>query len=285
MTKPKNRAILVTCAALFMLLLNADLHAFPPRPDPAAREEIKQTMFSRSLQEERTISISLPDAYAAGTGSFPVLFVLDAESRKGWGDSLSTVENLHSAGTIPQMIVVGVWNTVRNRDMIPATVAHRPGSGGSRQFLDFLTGELAPHIRRDYKASNLGIIYGASNAGLFVVYALLERPEAFRAYIAGSPMIGHCPDFMQEKAEGFVSRPRVGERTLYMIYGDQDSGRVTGFVPGFQKFLESNAPEGLKSRLDILAGEGHVPESSLSRGLNYVFNPANSPPVSGKRPR
>jgi predicted alpha/beta superfamily hydrolase len=214
-----------------------------------------------------------------------VLFVLDAESRKGWGESLSTVERLHAAGTIPQMIVVGVWNTVRNRDMIPAAVAHRPGPGGSRQFLDFLTGELVPIIQRDYRVSSIGIIYGGSNAGLFTVYALLERPEAFRAYIAGSPMIGHCPDFIQEKAEAFVSRSGLEKRTLYMIYGDQDSGRVTGFVPAFQEFLESNAPEGFRSRLDILEGEGHVPKSSLSRGLSYVFIRGDSPPVSGKRPR
>jgi len=285
MSKPKNRAILTNCAVLSMLLLNAHLHAFACPPGTTGREEIKQTVFSQFLQEERTISISLPDEYAAGTGCFPVLFVLDAESRKGWTESLSTVESLNAAGTIPQMIVVGIWNTVRNRDMIPAAVAHRPGSGGSRRFLDFLTAELAPEIQSDFRTSGIVMIYGGSNAGLFTVYALLERPEAFRAYIAGSPMIGHCPDFIQEKAEAFVRRSRIETCTLYMIYGDQDSGRVTGFVPAFQEFLESNAPKGFRSRLDILKGEGHVPESSLSRGLSYVFNRADSPPASGKRPR
>ena len=273
MTKQKNCAIPAAGAALFILLLHALLLAFPPsRTEPTGREEIKQTIFSRSLQEERTISVSLPIGDEAGSKRYPTLFVLDAESRKGWTEALSTVENLYSAGTIPQMIVVGIWNTVRNRDMIPAAVAHRPESGGSRLFLDFLTEELVPCIRRDYGASDIGLLYGGSNAGLFTVYALLERPEAFRAYIAGSPMVGHCPDFIREKAEAFVRRLQVDGCSLYMVYGDQDSGRVTGFVPAFQEFLDNNAPDGFRSRLDILKGEGHVPQSSLSRGLVYVFS-------------
>jgi predicted alpha/beta superfamily hydrolase len=285
MNRQKTGVIRVVCTALFILLWSPHLHALPFRTEPTGREEIKQTVFSLHLKEERTIAVSLPKEYEAGSGSYPVLFVLDAESRKGWTQALSAVERLHAAGTIPQMIVVGIWNTVRNRDMIPIAVSHRPGSGGSRRFLDFLADELIPHVRHEYGAGGFGVLYGGSNAGLFSVYALLARPGTFDAYIASSPMIGHCPEFIREAAASFVRGKGIAERFLYMIYGDQDSRRVTAFVPDFQEFLESNAPAGFRSRLDILKGEGHVPESSLSRGLRYVFIREDSPHARGKRPR
>ena len=60
-----------------------------------------------------------------------------------------------------------------------------------------------------------------------------------------------------------------------MIYGTEDSPRVTNFVPVFQKFLEKNAPGGFKSYQVILKGEGHVPSGSLEKGLRVIF--ADSP--------
>ena len=76
---------------------------------------------------------------------------------------------------------------------------------------------------------------------------------------------------MREKAEKFLRRDRLDNRLLYMIYGTGDSPRVTGFVPDFQKSLESQGPKGFQSRLEILEGKGHVPPSSLSRGLRFAF--------------
>ncbi len=76
-------------------------------------------------------------------------------------------------------------------------------------------------------------------------------------------MIGHCPEFIEERTSEFLGRDRAEKRTLYMIYGTEDSPRVTGFVHDFQKTLEAGAMKGFRSRLEILDGEGHVPASSL----------------------
>jgi predicted alpha/beta superfamily hydrolase len=110
-----------------------------------------------------------------------------------------------------------------------------------------------------------------SNSALFAVYALLEKPETFNGIIASSPMIGHCPEYMQKKAETFIRKNLAGNLFLYMIYGTEDSRRVTEYVPDFQKYLDSHAPKGFASRLEILEGKGHVPASSLARGLQYIF--------------
>jgi predicted alpha/beta superfamily hydrolase len=227
---------------------------------------------SRILNEERTISVSLPDGYPTAQKAYPVLYVLDAEGETLFPKNVSTVKDLNTKGFVPQMIVVGIWNTNRNRDMIPIPVSHRPGSGGSENFLYFIKEELMPHIEQNYRTSDYSVLYGMSNSALFAVYALLEKPETFHATIASSPMIGHCPEYMKKKAEAFIKKNHVSSRFLYMIYGTEDSRRVTEYVPVLQNYLNMHASEGFISKLEILEGEGHVPDSSLTRGLQFIFS-------------
>jgi predicted alpha/beta superfamily hydrolase len=227
---------------------------------------------SKILNEERTLSVALPVDYVTSKNVYPVLYVLDAEGETSFPRCVSTVIDLQTRGLIPQMVVIGIWNTVRDRDMIPAAVSHRPGSGGSMEFLSFIKDELMPYIGQNYRTTDFSMLYGMSNSALFTVYALLEMPETFNAYIASSPMIGHCPDFIEKKAKAFISKDQLNDRVLYMIYGTEDSKRVTAYVPDFQEHLRTNAPPGFISNLEILEGEGHVPDSSLERGLLYIFS-------------
>lgn len=227
---------------------------------------------SQILVEERTISISLPEEYEASRQIYPVLYVLDAEGKTLFQKCVSTVSDLNAETFIPQMIVVGIWNTNRNRDMIPVAVSHRPGSGGSEKFLGFIKDELMPYIKANYRTSDYSILYGMSNSALFAVYALLEKPNTFNATIASSPMIGHCPEYIREKAKAIVKKDDLNGRFLYMIYGTEDSRRVTEYVPDFQNYMEAHAPKGFISKFEILQDEGHVPESSLARGLRYIFS-------------
>jgi predicted alpha/beta superfamily hydrolase len=229
-------------------------------------------IYSLILGKERKISIALPPGYEDEQSVYPILYVLDAEGHTVFPDCVATAADLHSKGLIPKMIIVGIWNTDRNRDMIPAKVSHRPGSGGSIQFLSFIKEELMSYIKQNYHTTDFSMLYGMSNSALFVVYALLEQPKTFSAYIASSPMIGHCPEFIQKKTELLKIRDRLEDRTLYMIYGTEDSRRVTTYVPEFQKYLKTNTAPSFSSYLEILEGQGHVPKSSLERGLRYIFS-------------
>jgi predicted alpha/beta superfamily hydrolase len=228
-------------------------------------------VYSHILEEERTLYVSLPSGYETTEKKYPVLYVLDGEGEATFPKCVSTVTDLNAKGFAPQMIVVGIWNTNRNRDMIPESVSHRPGSGGSENFLRFIQNELIPYIRQNYRASDYSLLYGMSNSALFAVFALLEKPETFNAIIASSPMIGHCPEYMQKKAEIFTQKNLATDLFLYMIYGTDDSRRVTEYVPDFQNYLNTHTQKRFTSRLEILDGEGHVPDSSLARGLRFVF--------------
>lgn len=267
----------VNVRRVFLIILSIGISVswLQTLPFPALAGQLQNRsavkVYSQILEEERTISVSLPDGYETSEKAYSVLYVLDAEGEALFPKCVSTVMGLNAKEIAPEMIVVGIWNTNRNRDMIPEPVSHRPGSGGSNNFLSFIHNELMPYIQRNYRSSDYSILYGMSNSALFAVFALLEKPETFNAVIASSPMIGHCPEYIKKKAEAFVKKEYVHGLFLYMIYGTEDSRRVTEYVSGFQGYLNTHAPKDFKSKLEILEGEGHVPASSLARGLQYIF--------------
>ncbi len=71
-------------------------------------------------------------------------------------------------------------------------------SGSAAEFLEFLTSDLQPYVERKFGTNGTNVLFGASNAGLFTLYALLEKPEYFKGYISPNTMIGHCKPFMEE---------------------------------------------------------------------------------------
>jgi predicted alpha/beta superfamily hydrolase len=243
----------------------------PPCAGQAQSDISEHKIFSDILREERFILISLPLGYKTGQDNYPVLYILDAEGTNTFQNGIATVQDLAEKGLMPPMILVGIKNTHRNRDMIPQTVSHRPGSGGSQKFLRFITDELQPHIKKHFRTKDFTLLYGMSNSALFCVYALLEKPDSFNAFIASSPMIGHCPDYIQKMAQSFTRKIGSEQRWLYMIYGTEDSARVTEFVPDLRDFLRSRSIENLSIQLEILPGEGHVPKNGLRRGLIFIF--------------
>jgi predicted alpha/beta superfamily hydrolase len=230
-----------------------------------------ETVFSSVLGEDRVIKIRLPEDYENSGNVYPVLYVLDAEWAPQYDLAVGTVGFAAEAEIIPEMIVVGISNTNRDRDMIPTVIADRPGSGGSSEFLQFIAEELVPHIAREYRTDGRNVLYGGSNAGLFTVFAILQRPDIFTAGIAASPMIGHSSEFMFQLANELRSGNRFSGRVLYMVYGENDYPKCTEHVHGFSEHMNALRPSTFRSELVRVSNEGHVPYVSLYNGLRYVF--------------
>jgi predicted alpha/beta superfamily hydrolase len=228
------------------------------------------TIYSDLLKEERTFSVSLPNTYNDSEEVYPVIYILDAEMESITTQIMSSINYQNSLGKIPSMILVGVNNVNRNRDTIPVFVEERPGSGGAQKFLRFLDEELIPHIEESYRTSNTRILYGASNAGLFTVYALLENSDSFDAYIASSPMIGWCPIFIHGLAMETFNTSLKG-KFLFMIYGSQDYPKVTDYVPDFVELINEETQGSLRWESRLLEGVGHVPHNSCTEGLIAFF--------------
>ena len=225
---------------------------------------------SEILGEERNLFVRLPPGYEEPQRRYPVLYQLNGEFESLFANAVSSIEYPRDEEDALRIILVAIANTDRSRDMFPVKVGKSPTSGGASKFLRFIVEELKPFIDSRYRTSGYDILYGASNAGLFVAYALLSRPDSFDAYIASSPMIGWCREFIFELAEKRFSKSESLNKYLYMIYGTDDESFVTSHVADFAKLLEVEAPDDFSWELKAVKDGGHVPFTSLYDGLNAI---------------
>ena len=112
-----------------------------------------------------------------------------------------------------EMIVVGITNTDRTRDLSPThvtttvgggnTALQFPTSGGADKFLKFIETELIPEIEKRYRTQPYRILAGHSLGGLFAIHAMLSRPDVFQSYIAVSPALHWDNQVVVKRAEDF----------------------------------------------------------------------------------
>jgi len=216
-------------------------------------------LHSKILNEERTLLISLPQGYEHSQEKYPAIYVLDGSATK-LAEIFSTV-NFLSWVSIPRMIIVTIQNTNRNRDMLQE--AHK--------FLQFITEELSPYIEKKYRANNGRILYGESNAGVFVVSSLLENPDSFSAYIASSPTIIWRYDYMIDKVKEVSANQSEMNKRLYIIYGDNEWTKVRDTLHVYIPMLEKLKSKGLKIKTKFVSDGKHVPLNSLYYGLKSIF--------------
>jgi predicted alpha/beta superfamily hydrolase len=132
-----------------------------------------------------------------------------------------TVDSLVAAGAIRPVIVVGVPNTQRRRDLTgPTRVAKdsaiAPRVGGSAEFRRFLRDELVPEVERRYRTTKERGIVGESLAGLFVVETFLEAPTLFDHYVAFDPSLWWNRGALVDSAGARLAALDASPRTLYL---------------------------------------------------------------------
>lgn len=148
---------------------------------------------SHALNETRRINVHLPTGYASsGSTRYPVLYMPDGGIDEDFPHVVNTVDSLIALGEIRPVIVVGVPNTERRRDLTGPTSVHSdsaiaPHVGGSASFRQFFRDELIPEIDKRYRTTPERGIIGESLAGLFVVETFLREPRLFDHYIAFDP--------------------------------------------------------------------------------------------------
>ena len=161
----------------------------------------------------RNIEIWLPIEYD-NIESLPVLYMFDGQNifhgKRGWVKEKydhgwqvdETLDSLYNVGSVPRMIVVGIFNTGIRRfseympaqpiDQIKARVdfaddwvknSYEKYGITSDSLLKFIVEELKPFIDNNYKTikeSEGTYIAGSSMGGLISAYAICEYPNIFR---------------------------------------------------------------------------------------------------------
>ena len=229
----------------------------------------RMELHSTILDEDRTILVGLPYGYAESQQSYPLLIVLDGGTPTSLAHAVSTMEMLDGKSLAPQMIVAGIATGNGVRDYFPLPIEGRPESGHADRFLGFIIEELIPHLESEYRVAPCRVLYGGSNAGMFLVNAMLQDPESFSGYIAASPSLGWFPDFFREGLSDFVPS---GDTRLYLNWGSDDlQSIVLSATPELAADLESAFADSGSYRYQVLQDGGHVPYISLYSGLEWVF--------------
>ncbi|WP_193106088.1 alpha/beta hydrolase [Brachybacterium sp. FME24] len=173
--------------------------------------------------------VTTPPGYADSTDPLPLIYVVDGN----WSVGLTAPLIVTQADpylTIAPYIQVSIgyageeaaaWAQLRNRDLVPpgepvsdemvAVVNSARDTGAMTQedaeaylanladtradiFLDFLTAELHPRLRSQFRVSESGHgLFGYSYGGLFALYAWLRAAAPFATFGAGTPGIA-SPD-------------------------------------------------------------------------------------------
>lgn len=211
----------------------------------------REVLDSRILNEQRTVLVSAPQQVKPG---LPLLVLLDGE----WNFRKVTaaVENLSGNGRLPPMLVAGVVNKDRGRDLTPTFSGLAFADGPSDRFLSFLADELIPHLKAEYPIGNYRILAGHSNAGMFALYAFIRRPEAFQANIALSPSYGLDDRFVARLADA-LANPAAGRHFVFLGNGGDEEADISVGAMRLAKTFESAPNPDVEYHYEIFPGETH----------------------------
>lgn len=203
---------------------------------------------SLAVQETRRINVWLPPQYEATSQAFPVLYMPDGGLGEDFPHVVRTIDGLVRAGAIAPLLVVGIENTVRRRDLTgPTEVATdravAPVVGGAPAFRSFVVDELIPAVERRYRCTGQRALVGESLAGLFVLETMFERPDRFERCIAFSPSLWWNAQALLRSApsrlEALADRPR----TLWFAAADETD--IAPHAAALAAVLQRGAPAAL----------------------------------------
>lgn len=200
--------------------------------------------FSSAHVMSRNVDVWLPAGYHDATGAYPVLYMHDGQNLfdpatsyagEAW-EIDAALARLVAAGTIPKIIVVGIWNTPLRRPeyMLPAPfdslwcgqqlraafeVRHSHAPMGDA-YLRFIVEELKPFIDARYCTQperEHTYVMGSSMGGLISIAALCTYPGIFGGAGCLSThwvaMDGLLVDYLPEVL------PPPGDHRIYFDHG------------------------------------------------------------------
>ena len=233
---------------------------------------------STVLGEERVVLVRTPPGYETNKQKYPVLYMTDGDAHMG--HTAATIEFLTRNGRISDLIIVGVANTDRTRDLTPIKSTTKnpagelqwPTSGGADNFLKFFETELIPSIEKDYRVQPYRILAGHSFGGLFAIHAMVSKPGLFNSYVAVSPSLQWENEATLKRAEEFLKDQKELNVTLYVSLGYEPGGIGDSFEH-FKEVLAKTNIKGFKWQAEHLTDEDHgsVVLRSHYAGLRKVY--------------
>ncbi len=239
--------------------------------------EVKDSIFSKTLNEHRNYRVILPaDYYPTSDKKHDVIYVLDGET------VVNVVSPTHKIasdwGVIPRCIIVGIDNkfndgiVMRDRDLLPTHDKRAPLSGKADNYIKFIKEELMPHINKTYATSDRNILFGHSHGGTFTIYSMLKAPNLFSAYIAADPSLWWDERYVIKQAKETLPNLLNLDAKLFISGREGMPYRGMG-IEAIEHVLKESSPNNLYWKGIAYKNETHITIllKTIYDGLKFIY--------------
>jgi hypothetical protein len=260
--KTPRRTLRSLLAALAFLVLAPHARAQSDIAQPFAIGKVEQ-LDSRFLAELRTLNVYLPDGYTEHPEArLPVIYVLDGSAQEDFVHIVGILQFMNMMGMWPPTIVVGIANVDRKRDFtFPTTVAadkeKYPTTGGSANFINFLTQEAIPYIDKHYRTNSSRTLIGQSLGGLLATQMLLQYPGHFDRYLIVSPSLWWDAESLHRAVPGLVTQLPATATEVYVSVGEEGKEMIS-YAKGLYNALKKVKQPAWKLHFKFMQDEDHA---------------------------
>ena len=199
------------------------------------------------------------------------------------------------------MIVVGIPNTDRTRDLTPTHMDSWQvmdlvldsdvckNSGGGEKFISFIEKELMPYIDSLYPTAPYRILIGHSFGGLTVMNTLIHHPNLFKAYVAIDPTMSWDNQKLLKEAKKALANNTYSGVSLFLgiantmnegmdtIKVKKDTTKSTEHIRSvfeLRNYLNNNKQNQLEYAYKYYNNDEHnsVPLIAEYDAIRFIFN-------------
>jgi predicted alpha/beta superfamily hydrolase len=196
---------------------------------------VHKSFHSTILNNDRDVIVYLPPDYDAKRTRYSVFYMHDGQNLFDGATSFipgqewrvdETAQALIAAGKIEPLIVVGIYNTGKDRinEYTPAEDAKYKMGGRADLYGRMLVEELKPFIDSHYRtkkgARHTGL-GGSSLGGLVSLYLALKYPKVFGCAAVVSPSVWFANKQIVNYVEALPKKPKV---RIWLDIGTKEGG-------------------------------------------------------------
>jgi uncharacterized protein len=254
---------------------------------------------SSILNEKRKIWVHVPKSFADDAKKrYPVVYLLDGDAHfysvVGMSHQLSSV---NGNKICPEMIVVGIPNTNRTRDLTPTHVdvdmpymdstSCKP-SGGGEDFIRFIEKELMPYIEAQYPTKPYKMLVGHSFGGLLAMQTFVHHNHLFDAYVCIDPSMWWDSQKLLKESQKALANRNFNGKTLYLgiantldkgmtinkvMYDKSPDSKHIRSILALKTAFEKNKQNGLQFKGKYYPNDSHVSVPLITEydALHFIF--------------
>ncbi|MGC4039006.1 MAG: alpha/beta hydrolase-fold protein [Chitinophagaceae bacterium] len=256
---------------------------------------------SSILKEQRKIWVHVPPSFRSQNSDakkYPVIYLLDAEKNyTGVVGMVDLLSSMNGNDLFPEMIIVGIPNTNRTRDLTPTQVTNglwidsytASVSGGGEAFISFIEKELIPHIDSLFPTTPYRTLIGHSYGGLTVMNTIVHHKNIFNAYIAIDPSMWWDKQRLLHEAEQVLKKDHYENTTLFLamantlppgidtttVQKDTSDGTLhPRSILSLSRYVLNNRQNGIQSGFNYYKEDTHgsIPLIATYDALHFIFN-------------